>query len=958
MIARLFFLMALLLVLPTHSWAANMFDPVAADESVKILGSMFGKLEIFNGISDGFHSAMTIFNGGVMIIGGVLMIYSLVVGTIGTAHDGEIMGKKYSSVWIPLRTVIATALVLPVINSSYCLMQFIVGWLILQGVGLADALWGAYMDGPQLIDSATMGVADNEYKKVAWDIFASAVCVNGYNKVAQELDSKGVLFDKPNFTIKSSNSPEKIVWNFGVENQAGAFKIDTCGSVIYDLNSGAAKDRVSAAIDKAEHGSNNTTALAAPNGMTRQELENKLNSANSAGAAGVAQLIQSINQVAKSFVENPTMSASSIETSIIQATRVYSDKMKAQTATLLDAAFDNKTLKENSAKEGWILAGAWYMKIVNMMDLANAIMNMGPKSSGTTGVFDSVYKDEFYKKYGAMLQVASQHSGVVMGIAENTPDSNSRDQTALGVAGSVAGNFASELWNKGWSGANFDEVIKKSFKESFGYFVIQKEDHPMMVMKAMGDFLFKTAAVLVGLFATVHYLIDDNSSYAGLKDIFNIVMMLFLPICIALGFTLNFVMPMMPFMIWLGCVLAWLVLCVEAIIAAPMWAVMHLSMSGDDMVGTGAQGYKLVLSLMLRPALMIFGFIASLSIIQVVGQFINRVFLNVYLLSQQDFGWVTMIFGLLAVPVLYLGTMWVLIIRSMNIVHQIPDQLLQWFGGGGSQLGEAAQSVGGLQSQAFAATAATAGVVKSVPNSFSQYRQMQFQRIQNEAAQRQQEEGYVNQQNTSLDRKAGAGASDIVDQHMSDKMKSGDLKGIGEGGAKGKEQREFQRAEIGAKIENNAAAISANPESSSAVSKFNKNVKNSMKNEDLTYAQAVDKHFKSAFDAENGEGAFDMAQQISKTDGMSPSQAVNNQEFRKVADIFNSTSSAVNQAGGDGAKEMGEAIKTVSKSGISSAPEKLTKVVEQMNSKIQGGDFFKSQMQTSPQNGKPPSSEE
>ena len=79
--------------------------------------------------------------------------------------------------------------------------MIIVGWLILQGVGLADALWGAYMDGPQLIDSATMGVADNEYKKVAWDIFASAVCVNGYNKVAQELDNKGVLFDKPNFTL-------------------------------------------------------------------------------------------------------------------------------------------------------------------------------------------------------------------------------------------------------------------------------------------------------------------------------------------------------------------------------------------------------------------------------------------------------------------------------------------------------------------------------------------------------------------------------------------------------------------------------------------------------------------------------------------------------------------------------------------------------------------------------------
>ena len=51
---------------------------------------------------------------------------------------------------------------------------------------------------------------------------------------------------------------------------------------------------------------------------------------------------------------------------------------------------------------------------------------------------------------------------------------------------------------------------------------------------------------------------------------------------------------------------------VEAIIAAPLWAVMHLHPSGDDMTGKGGNGYMLVLGLVVRPALIIFGLIAAI----------------------------------------------------------------------------------------------------------------------------------------------------------------------------------------------------------------------------------------------------------------------------------------------------------------------------------------------------------
>lgn len=964
MIARLFFLMALLLVLPTQSWAANIFEPVPQDESIRVLAAMFGDLKVFGAGSDGFSAAMLIFNGGVMIIGGVLMIYSLVIGTIGTAHDGEMMGKKYSSVWIPLRTVIATALVVPVISGSYCLMQFIVGWLILQGVGLADVIWMAYMNGTSLTQSATMGLGDSEYKKVAWDVFGSAICVHGYNEVTKQQIKEGSLLYNAKFDMTKVTAVDKVTWNFGVSSQDSGFSADSCGIVTYDKSTKTNAAKITAAISKASSGSNtgNSGALGSKiefNGISRQELENKLSAANLKGVAYVDDFISSIDSTANMFIQNPGMSPETIKTNLEQAAQNYSDKMKAEAAVLLNGAFNFDTLKTNAAQEGWFLAGAWYMKIVNLMDLANAITNMGPKSTGTNGLTNHVYRDRFYILYGPMLENVAAHSSMTMGIAENTPD---RDISAGGSVGfwGASGKIASIAYDAYMNKKMpMDEVMKSVFKDTFGYFVIQKEDHPMMVMKSMGNFLFKVAASLVTGFLVISKLSSMNDTMKGLKEFLTILMMIFLPLCIGLGFTLNFVMPMMPFMIWLGCILAWLILCVEALIAAPMWAIMHLSMSGDDMVGTGAQGYKLVLSLMLRPALMIFGFIASVSIVHVVGQFINRVFLNVYLLSQQDFGFMTMMFGLLAVPVLYLGAMWVLIIRSMNIVHQIPDQLLQWFGGGGSQLGEAAQSVGGLQSQAFAATAATAGVVKSIPNAVTQYGQQRFQRIQNAASARSAEQNEIQQHSGMLDKKAGAGAGELADRFI--KAEQADNPGgnnkVGMGSNNDKIQREQQRAMIGSQIENNSSAISANPESSKAVAQFNKNVKSHMDTvKNSSFGDAVNANFEKSFDQENGVGSYQMAQKMSGTDNMNATELVNNQEFRKAASILSDLSGNIRQSGGDGGKVMTEAIKSANDSlPLATVSEKLASITQSVDSQVKDSSFHKQKMNI-PKMGPNPSS--
>ena len=97
-----FLLFAATLFAPTLVFAANIFEPSSGDISLKILSQLFGGLVDGGGV-DAFGSAISTFNVAILSVGGILAAYTVLAGTLGTAHDGEMLGKKFSSVWIPIR---------------------------------------------------------------------------------------------------------------------------------------------------------------------------------------------------------------------------------------------------------------------------------------------------------------------------------------------------------------------------------------------------------------------------------------------------------------------------------------------------------------------------------------------------------------------------------------------------------------------------------------------------------------------------------------------------------------------------------------------------------------------------------------------------------------------------------------------------------------------------------------
>ena len=129
----------------------NQFSPPAGDASVDFLHEVFGKIVtmVASGtdprgaeVDDALGQMLSIFNTAVLFLGMIFVGYTTIKGTVDSAHDGEVLGKKMSEIWVPIRTVGGTALILP-LASGYSTLQIAVLWLSLQGVGIADAMWSA-----------------------------------------------------------------------------------------------------------------------------------------------------------------------------------------------------------------------------------------------------------------------------------------------------------------------------------------------------------------------------------------------------------------------------------------------------------------------------------------------------------------------------------------------------------------------------------------------------------------------------------------------------------------------------------------------------------------------------------------------------------------------------------------------------------------------------------------------
>lgn len=96
---------------------------------------------------------------------------------------------------------------------------------------------------------------------------------------------------------------------------------------------------------------------------------------------------------------------------------------------------------------------------------------------------------------------------------------------------------------------------------------------------------------------------------------------------IGIAAILYYVLPFLPFIYFLFAVSGWVKSIFEAVVAMPLWALAHIRIDGEGIPGQDASnGYFLLLEIFLRPVLILFGLIASISIFAALVSVLNNIF--------------------------------------------------------------------------------------------------------------------------------------------------------------------------------------------------------------------------------------------------------------------------------------------------------------------------------------------
>lgn len=661
------------LLMPSLAFADGPFTPVSDDVSVKVINQIFGGL--VSGGNDAFGSAISTFNAAILIVGGILATYTVLAGTLGTAHDGEMLGKKFSSVWIPIRYSLATALVLPVLTGGYCIMQQMVIWLAMQGIGLADSVWDSYMQTPGI--AANMSISKNTEDKaraLAENIFMAQVCVEANKYAVSKTDNILTIASRYNYDMAYDAS--KRTYSFGDQKGVVSFwTTNDCGEVSFG-------EKIQNSTVASGPSTSNVGYLGPLDNLFAPTDVQPINQAHEeATKALIAAAKVAAQAVVGTDGSIDAADAANYYKGIDTATKAYLDSIKAAaTAVAMSPSDTTKT----AHKYGWFMAGAYFMNtVVTNNKITNAIAAV-PDSKFSKSAFN----DQAEALIANGLKVLAA-GNPVYGSAANAINQKKSNESAK------------ETEELGFGGRIMD-AITRGLTSIDLYQLKNDARHPVIVINEMGN---RLQAYWTGMIVTLIAVTGAAGIAALLKSsiattVTNVLVILVgflgLPIMAlaATAFTASYLIPMLPFMMWLGIIGGWIIALVIGVIAAPLWAVMHLHPNGDDLTGRGGNGYMMVLGLLLRPVLSVFGFIAAITISSVMGEFINKVFFQVFSFSQGDGKGLGFFIGMIAGCAIYVAIMFSFVKKTFGLMHVIPDELMRWIGGGGDQLGHYAGKMG------------------------------------------------------------------------------------------------------------------------------------------------------------------------------------------------------------------------------------------------------------------------
>ena len=157
--------------------------------------------------------------------------------------------------------------------------------------------------------------------------------------------------------------------------------------------------------------------------------------------------------------------------------------------------------------------------------------------------------------------------------------------------------------------------------------------------------------------------------------------------CLAVGFTLRFYIPLLPFTIYTFSVISWIGTVLESLVVGPLIAFGVTHPNGEPLLGKSEQAIMLALSVLLRPPLMVIGLFCSILVLNIGGGLIIGSFWDAVVNhmsfdpgKQAGDNIITYCFEWPAYIVLLTMLLVNLTNQSFSLIYALPDKAMQWIG--------------------------------------------------------------------------------------------------------------------------------------------------------------------------------------------------------------------------------------------------------------------------------------
>ena len=576
-----------------------------------------------------------------------LFIWVLAVAVAGTAHVGTPFGKRFSSLWMPLRFVGAMGALAPIFK-GLSLFQVAILACIGFSVNLGNYVWELGTDyfvehGGQL----TVQAPDQ-------NVTHYAAITNG---ALESLTLQYYLNERRGLNIEPGGE-----WDYsGNWFQSG-------GEYRFVFNGNAGSITVSC-VDEND-------AL----------CRGKVNAVGTAISAlsPVAQQLANPDTVASAIDHRALYNAANqVNTTSLSGLQSYAQQGQLQSKL--------NEFKENSKQYGWIIAGSSYWSISWINQEAREAMY-----SGITYSPHEYTVSELYALTHGLHDYEASKERVANYI--KTAYASRRGISAATATPSVTdeGRAFEELCN--WLRGTLNQLVAGNILP----IAIEKlsTQDPIMAVSTVGDYLIGTAwglASALGVVDVAHSM-GKALPFVG-KAIPNLdkyisfaLFTVFLPLLLY-GLALAYYLPAIPFIRWISALVGWIILIMEALVAAPLWLCAHALPEGEGAAGQhGKRGYFLLLGILIRPPLMVAGFFAAVILMNVVGRLLGAGFETFIAgTSQTKIIGITGTFSMLVI----LG---IVVIMTANkffsLIHYLPEHVTNWIGQQFHGLGEKEDQAG------------------------------------------------------------------------------------------------------------------------------------------------------------------------------------------------------------------------------------------------------------------------